>query len=113
MNMGLPAAWRDYRNRWRLLVAAIALAPLLAAAGWSALATGGSSLSPTLLALSATLLVAASVWFAGFLCPYCRRPFHWTWLIANPLSHACLHCGFAKWRDPHAARGYGRGAHDR
>jgi Zn ribbon nucleic-acid-binding protein len=113
MSVDLPAVWRDYRNRRRLLVAAVAIAPLLAAAGASELATGGGHLSRSLLALSATSLVAASGWFAGFRCPYCRRPFHWTWLIANPLSHECLHCGFAKWRDPHAARSYGRRANDR
>jgi len=84
---------------------------MLVAASESAPWTNGSRVF--LLALSATSLVAAVVWFAGFRCPYCRRPFHWTWLIANPLSRECLHCGFAKWRDPHAARHYRRGANDR
>ena len=110
MSMGLPAVWRDYRNRRRWLLAAVAVAPIVAAAGESAPGTLGSHV--TLLALSATSLVAAVVWFAGFRCPHCKRPFHWTWLIANPLSRECLHCGFAKWRDPHAARNYAPRAND-
>ncbi len=111
MSVGLPAAWRDYRNRRRSLLAAVGIAPMLAAAGESAPGANGTHVF--LLALSATSLVAAAVWFAGFRCPYCKLPFHWTWLIANPLSRQCLHCGFAKWRDPHAARHYGRGVKDR
>jgi hypothetical protein len=83
---------------------ALVLGPLVAAANGSVSAMGGALSAHLLLAAYATALVTSGAWFAGFHCPYCARPFHWTWIVANPLSRVCLHCGFAKWRDPHAAR---------
>lgn len=105
MSMGLAPVWRGYRKRRRCLLGALTLAPCLAAAKVAAPAFRGGELSVHLvLAAVATAVVGSVVWFAGFQCPYCARPFHWTWIAANPLSRTCLHCGFEKWRDPHAAR---------
>jgi Zn ribbon nucleic-acid-binding protein len=114
MSVGLPAVWRDYRSRRRSLLGTAAVGLIIAAAGAPFPGTSGTQVSSQhlLLALWATSFVAAVVWFAGFRCPYCTRPFHWTWLVANPLSRECLHCGFAKWRDPQAARNYRSRAND-
>ena len=109
MSLELPPSWRDYRNRRRSLLAILAGVPLLWGAGaWLAGVDGAGEAMPALLSAWTTSFVAAAVWFAAFRCPSCSRPFHWTWLVANPLARACLHCGFAKWRDPHAARAYVR-----
>ena len=108
MTSELHVAWRDYRNRRRLLVAILVLVPVVAAAGLSLGAVRAVlDARHLLLAAWATCLVAALFRFADFRCPYCSRHFHWTWIDANPLSDECLHCGFEKWRDPHAARIYG------
>jgi hypothetical protein len=109
MSSGLHPVWRDYRNRRRALAVVLAVIPVLAAAGMSlrALTAAGGS-AQLLLSAWATSVVASALWFAGFRCPFCSRHFHWTWIIANPLSDRCLHCGFEKWRDPHLARAYGR-----
>ena len=48
--------------------------------------------------------IASLLWYAAFRCPFCGEFFHWTIWIANPVADACVHCGFRKWRDPHAAR---------
>ncbi len=109
MSSGLHPVWRDYRTRRRALLAILAVIPILAGAGVSM--PGASPMDgPTSLLFSAwiTSFVAGAAWFASFRCPFCSRHFHWTWLVANPLSDECLHCGFEKWRDPHAARAYGR-----
>jgi hypothetical protein len=92
------------------VAAAVALAPVLAAASES---MRGLSAKEFFFALWATVAVSAVVRFASFRCPYCTQPFHWTWIVANPFSRTCLHCGFAKWRDPDAARAYGARASDR
>ena len=55
-----------------------------------------------------TAFVGAAAWFASFRCPFCGDYFHWTLLVANPFSDECLHCGFRRWRDPHAARAFAR-----
>lgn len=106
MSSSLPPVWRDYRIRRRLLAAAaLPAVPVLA---WSsrALPHLGGSDAPghVLLAAWITALVGAAIWFASFRCPFCGDPFHWTLWIANPFSDECLHCGFKRWRDPHAAR---------
>jgi hypothetical protein len=107
MGPTLPPVWRDYRNRRRHLLAMLAVVPALAGAAMSLPVTAAPDPSfPLLLALWTTSFVAATVRFGAFRCPFCACHFHWTWLVANPLSSACLHCGFRKWRDPHAARAY-------
>lgn len=104
MSPPLHPVWRDYRNRQR--------AALLAVGGLAAARLLGVMLDPwagvALLAASAssTACVAAAVWFASFRCPFCGKHFHWTWLVGNPFSARCLHCGFEKLRDPEAARAY-------
>lgn len=108
MDAGLAPEWRDYRKRCRLVLATVAVFPMMAVAGPALFALEHWDVpARLLLALCATSLIAAVAWFAGFRCPFCTRPFHWTWLVANPLSRECLHCGFAKWRDPHGARHLG------
>lgn len=105
MSVGLAPEWRDYRNRRRLVLGTLAVIPMLAVAAPALFAVGVNDVSAhVLLASCATSLVAGVGRFAAFRCPYCTRPFHWTWIVANPLSRECLHCGFAKWRDPHGAR---------
>ncbi len=47
MSVGLPAAWRDYRNRRRSLLAAVGIAPMLAAAGESAPGANGTRVTLT------------------------------------------------------------------
>jgi Zn ribbon nucleic-acid-binding protein len=46
----------------------------------------------------------ALAWYGAFPCPFCGRCFHLTIWIANPVADRCVHCGFRKWRDPHAGR---------
>jgi Zn ribbon nucleic-acid-binding protein len=115
MRVGLAAVWRDYRNRRRSLLAALAAAPILAATTTLGLPSvpAQASAHHVLLATWATSLVAAVVWFARFRCPHCAERFHWTWLVANPFSRECLHCGFEKWRDPHGGRAYAPAVKDR
>jgi Zn ribbon nucleic-acid-binding protein len=109
MSFGLHPVWRDYRNRRRLLLALAAVVPLFAALGAAPASASSSAaaFAQVLLSVWATGFVAAIFWFAGFRCPFCSQHFHWTWIVANPFSGECLHCGFKKWRDPHAARAYG------
>lgn len=106
MTPKLAPVWRNYRIRRGLLAALIAgLVPVLA---WSTKAlpelTGTDAPGHALLAAWITAFLGAAGWFASFRCPFCGRHFHWTIWVANPLSDACLHCGFRKWRDPDAAR---------
>ncbi len=102
--------WRDYRTRRRLFAAAIVgFVPIMA---WATKAlpelTGSDGPGHVLLAAWITAFVGAAGWFAAFRCPFCGHHFHWTVWVANPLSDECLHCGFRKWRDPHAARAFAR-----
>jgi Zn ribbon nucleic-acid-binding protein len=106
--IGLHPAWREYRRRLRALVASCAAT---AAIAWGVSAPGdevAELVRRVLLSAALTACVAAVVWFAGFRCPYCGQHFHWTWWVSNPFARRCLHCGFEKWRDPHAARGLRR-----
>lgn len=110
MRPSLSPAWRDYRTRRRLLVAAIVgFVPVLA---WSTQAlpqlTGSEGPGHVLLSAWITALVGAAVRFASFRCPSCGDHFDWTLWVANPFSDECLHCGFRRWRDPHAARAFAR-----
>jgi hypothetical protein len=103
---GLHPAWREYRRRVRALLGAGG-ATLVVAAAVAAFAPAGelaALLRRALLSAGLTACVAALAWLAGFRCPFCGRPFHWTWWISNPLARRCLHCGFEKWRDPCSAR---------
>jgi Zn ribbon nucleic-acid-binding protein len=106
----LAPVWRDYRNRLALLVVAI-LGLVLWAGGLGDAAGGAAGLEGPLHAAAAAW-VTGSVWaflrFAAFRCPSCGERFHWTLWFANPIAAHCLHCGFAKWRDPDAARTLGR-----
>jgi Zn ribbon nucleic-acid-binding protein len=106
MTSPLHPVWRDYRTRRRVLVAVIVgLVPVLTRAGTALRGlTGGDAAHHLLASAWITGAVAAAWWFAAFRCPFCRNPFHWTLWVANPFSGECLHCGFRKWRDPHAAR---------
>jgi Zn ribbon nucleic-acid-binding protein len=110
MTSSLPPVWRDYRSRRRLFAAAIVgFVPVLA---WSTKAlpelTASDAPGHVLLAAWITAFVGAAVRFASFRCPFCGDHFHWTLWVANPFSDECLHCGFRRWRDPHAARAFAR-----
>ncbi|SRR6266498_826999 len=102
MPPSLAPVWRDYLTRRRVLASAlVGLVPIVMTFGELA----GSDTPRHLVAAAwITGSVGAALWFAAFRCPFCRNPFHWTLWVANPLSSECLHCGFRKWRDPHAAR---------
>ncbi len=109
MRPKLAPAWVNYRNRVGLLLLAI-VGLVLWADGIGPILhelLGDGPLS-ALAAAWATLTVGAVVWYAAFPCPFCGACFHWTLWVANPLADRCLHCGFQKWRDPHAARALGR-----
>jgi Zn ribbon nucleic-acid-binding protein len=107
MRSSLSPVWRDYRTRRRLFAASIAaFVPVLA---WSTKELIGRDTSgDVLLAAWVTAFVGAAIWFASFRCPFCGKHFHWTLWVANPFSDECLHCGFRRWRDPHAARAFAR-----
>lgn len=110
MTSSLPPVWRDYRTRRRLFAAvSVGVVPILT---WAAKAlpepTFSDATAHVLLAGWITAFVGAAVWFASFRCPFCGDHFHWTLLVANPFSDECLHCGFRRWRDPHAARAFAR-----
>jgi hypothetical protein len=102
----LAPVWRDFRNRLCALVVAIAGLVLWADGVDAVLREVGvrDSLVILLEAAWATGSFGALVWFAAFRCPFCGKCFHWTLWTANPVARTCLHCGFQKWRDPHAAR---------
>jgi hypothetical protein len=101
----LAPAWLDYRRRLAVLVVAVVGLVL-----WA----GGVGTLGLPLASDAALDALAAAWLTGsawalvrlalFPCPYCGKWFHMTTWIANPIAAECLHCGFAKWRDPDAAR---------
>ncbi|WP_242332925.1 MULTISPECIES: hypothetical protein [Anaeromyxobacter] len=110
MSSSLSPVWRDYRARRRVLAAAIVgFAPVL---GWATRLlpelSGSATPGHVLLAAWITASAGAAIRFASFRCPFCGCHFHWTIWVANPFSDACLHCGFRKWRDPHAARAFAR-----
>jgi Zn ribbon nucleic-acid-binding protein len=110
VNLELAPVWRDYRNRLAALVIGIVGLVLWAdgADGFLGdLLTGDAALH-ALAAAWITGTAGALVWLAAFRCPYCGKCFHWTLWVANPIADHCLHCGFQKWRDPHAARALGR-----
>jgi hypothetical protein len=102
----LAPAWRDYLTRLAAVV--VGLVGLVL---WVA---GARGLLGGLFASDAPLDALAAAWLTGWLwalgrlalfpCPYCGKWFHMTWWSVNPVTTACLHCGFAKWRDPDAAR---------
>lgn len=102
----LAPAWLDYRNRVALLV--VAIVGLVLWAGGLGEAVGGAPALEGPLHAAAAAWVTGSAWallrFAAFRCPFCGERFHWTLWVANPIAARCLHCGFAKWRDPGAAR---------
>ena len=108
MSPPLHRAWRDYRNRQRAVLLALAgYLPLVRGAGAALRAWTGDPTPERILAAAWwTACVAAVVWFGSFRCPFCALPFHWTWLVSNPFSRRCLHCGFEKRRDPDAAGVY-------
>jgi Zn ribbon nucleic-acid-binding protein len=110
MPQDLPAVWRDYRTRQR--VVACALLSYLPLVWWLGAVLDGLARDarPHVILAAAwlTASVAAVAWFASFRCPYCAKHFHWTWWVSNPFSSSCLHCGFRRWRDPGAARIYAR-----
>ncbi|HEX9398848.1 MAG TPA: hypothetical protein VF912_01965 [Anaeromyxobacter sp.] len=112
MTPPLAPAWLDYRKRLGALVAAVVGLALGAGGALSALRDLAGSDTPGNLLASAWITgsVAALGWFAAFRCPFCGERFHWTLWVANPIARACLHCGFEKWRDPHAARALARAA---
>lgn len=105
MLLKLAPAWLDYRNRLGAVVAAIVGFILwfdgLDEVGRHVL---GDGLVHLLEAAWTTGAFAALVWYGAFRCPFCTKHFHWTVWVANPIAGECLHCGFRKWRDPHAAR---------
>ena len=106
----LAPAWRDYRNRLGFLVLAI-VGLVLWADGVDTILGDLMVGDGTLHALAAAWITGttgALVWFAAFRCPFCGEHFHWTWWVVNPIADHCLHCGFQKWRDPHAARALAR-----
>jgi hypothetical protein len=106
MTLELSPVWRDYRNRLGALVLAI-VGLVLWADGADAFLRdllGGDAALHGLAAAWLTGTAGALVWFAAFPCPFCGEFFHWTLWVANPIADRCLHCGFQKWRDPHAAR---------
>jgi hypothetical protein len=106
MRPPLAPSWRDYRTRLAALIAALVGLVLGVGGALAAIRDLTGSDAPGHLLASAWITgsVAALVWYAMFPCPYCGKCFHWTLWIANPISRVCLHCGFEKWRDPHAAR---------
>jgi Zn ribbon nucleic-acid-binding protein len=103
MRSSLAPAWQDYRTRRRLFAAILAASvPILA---WTrASPATGDAWKDALLAAWITLSLGAAGWFASFRCPFCGEHFDWTLWVLNPFSGECLHCGFRRWRDPHAAR---------
>ncbi len=112
MTPPLAPAWLDYRIRLGAVVAAVAGLALGAGGALSLLGELAGSDAPANLLAAAWITgsVAALGWFAAFRCPFCGERFHWTLWVANPIARACLHCGFEKWRDPHAARALARAA---
>lgn len=91
------------------MLASLATVPLLCGARASLAAAGGLLTAVhVVLAALATALLASAAWLAAFRCPSCGQHFHWTWIVANPLARECLHCGFARWRDPRGPGVYGR-----
>jgi hypothetical protein len=100
----LHPAWREYRRRVRALLASCAVTAVVAGLVSAPGEPAGQLARRVLLSAGLTACVAAVVWFACFRCPFCGRHFHWTWWVSNPFARRCLHCGFEKWRDPHAAR---------
>ena len=106
----LAPAWLDYRTRLACLVIGVVGLVLWAGGIAGALRTIWSS--------DAELQVVAAAWLTGclwalvrlalFPCPYCGKWFHMTLWTANPITSECLNCGFAKWRDPDAARAFRR-----
>ncbi len=106
----LAPVWLDYRAR--LLALVVALVGLVLWAGGLGAALGGVMGDEGAAHAVAAAWLTASAWalgrFAAFRCPFCGKCFHWTLWFANPIAAACLHCGFEKWRDPHAARALGR-----
>ena len=106
MELGLAPAWRDYRNRLAVVLAAVVGLVL-----WM---DGADSLVQDVLASDTlvhaaqaawlTLATGAAVWYGAFRCPWCGQRFHLTLWDVNPIASRCLHCGFVKWRDPDAAR---------
>lgn len=110
MLLKLAPVWLDYRNRLGLVVGAI-VGFVLWVDGIDDVARrilGEGGALHLLEAGWTTGAIAALVWYAAFRCPYCGKCFHWTLWVANPVADACLHCGFKKWRDPHAARAFRR-----
>jgi Zn ribbon nucleic-acid-binding protein len=110
MTSSLSPLWRNYRTRRRLFaVATLGLVPALAGSTKALPELAGSGATGhVLLALCITAFVGTAGWFASFRCPFCGDHFHWTLWVADPFSDECLHCGFRKWRDPHAARAFAR-----
>jgi Zn ribbon nucleic-acid-binding protein len=105
----LHPAWLDYRRRSRTVLASLVTVPLLCGARASLEAVSGlPTVVHVVLAILATVLLASAAWLAAFRCPSCSCHFHWTWIVANPLARECLHCGFARWRDPRGPGAYGR-----
>ena len=110
MILKLSPPWLDYRNRLGAVVAAI-VGFVLWLDGLDEPARrllGGDGPVHLLEAAWTTGAIAAVFWYSAFRCPFCRGFFHWTLWVANPIADQCLHCGFKKWRDPHAARVFGR-----
>ena len=102
----LAPARRDYRNRLAAVVASI-VGLVLWADGADAFIgdlVGSGAFVHALAAGWITFAIGALVWYGAFPCPYCRRCFHLASWLGNPLADRCVHCGFPKWRDPHAAR---------
>jgi hypothetical protein len=105
----LAPAWLDYRARLTVLVVGV-----VGLVVW----VGGIDSLGARFASEAALDALAAAWLTGcvgalvrlalFPCPYCGKWFHMTTWNANPITSECLHCGFAKWRDPDAARAFTR-----
>lgn len=112
MTPPLAPAWLDYRTRLGVLVAALVGIALGVGGFVTVLRELAGSDAPGHLLASAWLTgtFASLVWYAAFPCPFCGKCFHWTLWVANPITGECLHCGFKKWRDPHAARAFARGS---
>jgi hypothetical protein len=106
LNPSLAPAWRDYRNRLAAVVVAI-VGLVLWADGADAILRDLLESDALVHALGAAWLtggLGALVWYGAFSCPFCGGSFHWTLWTVNPVADRCLHCGFRKWRDPHAAK---------
>lgn len=106
----LAPAWMDYRSRLAALVIAT-VGLVLWFDGADDVLRGVLGVEWPLHLLAAAWVTGSTgalVWYARFRCPFCGEHFHWDLWVANPIADRCVHCGFEKWRDPHAGRALSR-----